>query len=1462
MEVTSKPTSFGERRPSMSSYRGESSNSFYSRGTEYSGSHGGSMVSVSVPSKEENSGSGDGGHEDSFANLDNDTDDAADDGESDIDVMGELRNDEILPEGLGGQRQGDKRPQNSLVSSVVESFQVSSVAESFKNLLGSLDVEQQQQQHQHQHQHQQQSQEGIKEPSLLGTTVEQLPQDEEEERRRSSLLMPLPNHQWNSQQQQQQQRSFQQQLDQSHRSRDDSKAHSVYEESQTSQSGNNSEAVASTDLINQLLYDQLLDDNCKVHVDKCREHAEKKKRKKQQHPQQQQQLSNNDEYYHCDEDLEDDMKLLEQVALTHHGATYLNRRGSSDDRGGHDDDDDDDDDQHSSCSSEGEIRSSTGALHEQGGGCNAVGVDDRGQLLDTETQQFRGTGEGESQTSDPGGEDRVNALGPPPPDRGAAGGTVPFWKRLSGSINSSMSDAIVSEGSAAKKMPSSSVEHEKDPEGEGSHHHDDDEQPLRRESSDHDLTPPTDCSHTSSQSSSATNPPQTAQSETSLPQTGPGFLRAFGIKFDPHQDSEQSSCSDGGDQVDSLEGSLANIEAEVTAEQDIVDSMEIASTHPSNNEPITSQSNQLNQEMKEEMGSHEGLVDTLNNANIAPEEQTHLIVQLEALVINNQAKGRDDSSSGSVSRFRPSLVNDFKSAADRKSFQRRISVSSQTSHEEAVDWPSPVSSLGSPPTVPREMASIQQGQTDDCNSEALASDKVATVNSNDSGSKSKEGIVLSIVKDSLHDNSKCDDTHDDDESDGGEMHDVNLPIHQKVEAVHRDNRSSDTKENPTDREGANTGTAQSEGDSRSLDEEGGNHVSSTGVNRPNQRDVENLFPPPPLSQGRASEDKGIGGEKQGSSHDFIEPPANRLDEHLDFGDSMSLDQLDFGDESNNAASSIVWAAISELEKSADAAEKYTDEIPLSFSAVEPLLATEEGEYLTYKSGEHDQVLGTRQVPTFREEEAELLVSSMQRLQGRRNSRRARRRSSTGRRGPGSEVSSLDSFASPTFKARERTDSFSSLDSLASPTQAMVQKAEDAAKDIVADAKHKPVEGNKEVGDSQDAGVPEMDANMYRSMRHCMERDDSSKKIQKRTSFKISDDDSISVDDLDFDDENVYENIDDNAQFHQSSGLGEDVALHLGHSTHSMATYFSSDGIDHIDPNATDEGQDDFDFAMNAYSDAVKYGHFYFHDDKDNEDDSAWDGNDQVLAARAYMGLGFARQCKGELECALVAYTQALTMLEEEIGENDPMNAPIRYTIGTILIEMQRLLEASTHFNKALQLFKSKAPQSRSSILCTEGMLFSVLGEGNRAIDRFRQAVLMHQTPNQSMNLKFATVMFEMGSVLSQQGLYDDSANCFNFALEIRKAMLGDSFVVARTHYSLGVTKASQELRSNSDIASSSHLEEALRICQQEFEEEHLQSAIIVHALGVLNERKGDFLSASVWFAKERNMRKQLFSEGM
>ena len=334
---------------------------------------------------------------------------------------------------------------------------------------------------------------------------------------------------------------------------------------------------------------------------------------------------------------------------------------------------------------------------------------------------------------------------------------------------------------------------------------------------------------------------------------------------------------------------------------------------------------------------------------------------------------------------------------------------------------------------------------------------------------------------------------------------------------------------------------------------------------------------------------------------------------------------------------------------------------------------------------------------------------------------------------------------------------------------------------------------------------------------------------------------------------------------QGPGLAKAMALPLEYSTLTMNSFGGSDGIVHLDPKVNGRGRDDFDFAITSYKKAVNYGHFDFNGAMTTAEDRAtWEDDDQVLAAKAYMGLGFARQCKGELESSLDAYTESLTLMENEIGQIDAM-ASIHFTMGTILIEMQRKSDASDHFTKALTLFKCRdsadgGTSSKASIFSTEGMLFSVFGEWKSSVKAFCQALLIHQHTG-TMNLKFATIMFQMGCLLNQQGRYDASTNCLKTALEIQRNLLGDSFIVARTHHSLGVTKAAQELQSGTGNAAATHLEEALRICQQEFGAEQVQSATIIHALGILNERQGDFLAASAWFARECNMRKDLSGEG-
>ncbi|KAL7492014.1 hypothetical protein ACHAWT_001279 [Skeletonema menzelii] len=437
------------------------------------------------------------------------------------------------------------------------------------------------------------------------------------------------------------------------------------------------------------------------------------------------------------------------------------------------------------------------------------------------------------------------------------------------------------------------------------------------------------------------------------------------------------------------------------------------------------------------------------------------------------------------------------------------------------------------------------------------------------------------------------------------------------------------------------------------------------------------------------------------------------------------------------------------------------------------------------------------------------------------------------------MSSLESFASATNRASTTRGNLASVKS-----QEPMSSFGPVTSDMIQD------EDKKDDTDDQEeytVSIKDMNESPSNIVNYPLGTRQLSRNLSKKADRRSSDG-SLNIDDF------------DGHSFSSGhpSGLANDVPLLLSSAT-SLISHYSTDGIEHIDPSAADS--DDFDFAMNAYADGMKYGHFDVQ--ADLHDDSATEDNDRLLAAKAYMGLGFVRQCRGELASSLDAYMKALELCNEEIGHDDPINANLHYACGNVLNEMERNLEASTHFRQALNFYKSRESdrnEAKVNISFIEGMKYIALDDTQRALECFREGLCLNQTSQRPLNLKLASVMHEMGSIYSQNGEYMDSAQYFKVALHVRSSCLGDSFVVARTHYSLGVTLASQEVLTNTTTEAFSHLETALRICEQEFQGDNLQTAVILHAMGVLKERKNDFLAASTWFKRERDMFISLFGE--
>ena len=281
---------------------------------------------------------------------------------------------------------------------------------------------------------------------------------------------------------------------------------------------------------------------------------------------------------------------------------------------------------------------------------------------------------------------------------------------------------------------------------------------------------------------------------------------------------------------------------------------------------------------------------------------------------------------------------------------------------------------------------------------------------------------------------------------------------------------------------------------------------------------------------------------------------------------------------------------------------------------------------------------------------------------------------------------------------------------------------------------------------------------------------------------------------------------------------------------------------------------DFDAGLASFVIGMRLGHFDCHDDvigNVNTDDD----DDYYLAAKAYMGLGFSAQLKGENESSLDWYNKSLQLWEAEIGADHPSLACLHYTIGIVLSQERNELEASVHLNNALGLLKSNETideTTRISILVTEGMIFSVLGEVGRAIDCLKKALLICQ----KFDLNHATVMYEMGTLLAQQGELEHAINCYKHALAIREKTVGNSYITMQTHYSLGVTLAQDDSPSSRDYALI-HLQHALQLCG----DDSVQAPTIIHAIGILNEKNGNYLDAANWFYKELSAIKLLYGDG-
>ena len=777
-------------------------------------------------------------------------------------------------------------------------------------------------------------------------------------------------------------------------------------------------------------------------------------------------------------------------------------------------------------------------------------------------------------------------------------------------------------------------------------------------------------------------------------------------------------------------------------------------------------------------------------------DQLQLLAKKDSLRSMLRKKREDDDLSSGTPRFRSSMVEDFVAASKRDSFHRKMS--NEGSHEDSVDtleWPSPVSSLASPQD--QENLSLADETTD----EQTEGDDVEK----DSESVETQSIKSKEVSIELDLSCRNPETSNVDHANSLESS-IEWPILDK----------SDSK--------------------RSCDISAAAHKNAVSKTA-NARNLLQTFRQSSMDPSKAATMNSTKSEKtvaESSTEAIVEATEGVKIENGEKGLGTY----------NHQTESSIRQTTSSSRPSISSSRQTNSSSRLSTSSSRQ---TNLSSRLSNSSSRQTTLSSRPSTSSSRQTSISSRPSySSSRMSSSQSSHRSTRLWGRNRRLSDASMSSLESFASATNRAKkargnlERVKSQESISTFGSVTSVLYRNKKSKGK-----KEDRPKSQDEFIVSVSD--LNESPGNIVNYPLSARQLSRNSGKSDVRTSL----DGSLCVEDFDGNSSSSSRPSMNRPQ----SGLANDVPLLLNSAT-SLISHYSTDGIEHIDPSSADS--DDFDFAMNSYANGIKYGHFDVPSDLNDDQD-----NDLLLAAKAYMGLGFVRQCRGELASSYDAYMKALELCKAEIGHDDPFLANLQYACGNVLNEMDRNLEASTHFRQALNFYKSRESDgvdAKVNSLFIEGMMLAALNETKRAIEYFREGIRLNQTSQRPLNLKLASAMYGMGSIYSQNGEYTDAASYFNVALHIRKSNLGDSFVVARTHYSLGVTLASQEVLTNTTTDAFSHLEEALRICQKEFDGNNLQTAVILHSMGVLKERKGDFLSASSWFKRERDMLIALFGE--
>ncbi|CAB9497847.1 Hydra magnipapillata [Seminavis robusta] len=295
-------------------------------------------------------------------------------------------------------------------------------------------------------------------------------------------------------------------------------------------------------------------------------------------------------------------------------------------------------------------------------------------------------------------------------------------------------------------------------------------------------------------------------------------------------------------------------------------------------------------------------------------------------------------------------------------------------------------------------------------------------------------------------------------------------------------------------------------------------------------------------------------------------------------------------------------------------------------------------------------------------------------------------------------------------------------------------------------------------------------------------------------------------------------------------------------------------------------------------------------------------NDRLAYATFCTDIGLLFERNGEHESALNMQTKSLTVRESVLGKRSSATAESHCHLGCVLKSMGKYKEAASEFEKSLSIVHSSLDKDHlqaATVYTSFGVLLCIQGNYDLALKFHRKALAIYKKSKKSPSLDVATEHDNIGSALFHKAEYRGAFEEYRSSLRIRQSNASQQSSVettislkniARVHQATG--KFDEALSTlqlaaatlNKSVAGTNGLEkasilqargdvllekgsfedgireyqEALDTIESILGDEHPDTAVGYHKMGLALQAKGDFDSAMTALLKGKEIRVSRF----